>query len=96
LYTVSGCVVKILLDLLKGLQSYGGFKLMMSGFWQHPVAVKLCSMPSLVGLGFHLPLGQSKTLSFLFVCLSVTLIGTFAAYTRWRRLFYVNFTIYFH
>ena len=28
-------------------------------------------MPSLVGLGFHPPLGQPKTLSFLLVCLSV-------------------------
>ena len=29
------------------------------------------TMPSLVGLGFHPPLGRPKTLSFLFVCLFV-------------------------
>jgi len=33
-------------------------------------------MPSLVGLGFHPPPGQPKTLSFLFVCLSVCLFVT--------------------
>ena len=35
-------------------------------------------MPSLVGLGFHPPPGQPKTLSFfvcLFVCVSVTLLN---------------------
>jgi len=32
-------------------------------------------MPSLVGLGFHLPPGRPKTLSFLSVCLSVTLLN---------------------
>jgi len=31
-------------------------------------------MPSLVGLGFHPPPGQPKTVSFLFVCLFVTLL----------------------
>jgi len=31
------------------------------------------TMPSLVGLGFHLPSGQAKTLSFLSVCLFVCL-----------------------
>jgi len=35
------------------------------------------TVPSLVGLGFHPPLGQPKTLSFfvLFVCLFVTLLN---------------------
>ena len=32
-------------------------------------------MLSLVGLGFHPPPGQPKTLSFLFVCLFVTLLN---------------------
>jgi len=32
-------------------------------------------MPSLVGLGFHRPLWQPKMLSFLFVCLFVTLLN---------------------
>ena len=43
--------VKISLDLLKGLQSYGGFKLMVSGFLAnlpHPVVVKLCVGPQKV------------------------------------------------
>jgi len=31
------------------------------------------TMPSLIGLGFHPPPGRPKTLSFLFVCLSVCL-----------------------
>jgi len=31
-------------------------------------------MPSLVGLGFHPPPGRPKTLNFLSVCLSVTLL----------------------
>jgi len=33
------------------------------------------TMPSLVGLGFHPPQGWPKTLSFLSVCLSVTLLN---------------------
>jgi len=35
------------------------------------------TMPTLVGLGFHSPPGQPKTLFFvcLFVCLSVTLLN---------------------
>ena len=32
-------------------------------------------MPSLVGLGFHPPLGRPKTLNFLSVCLFVTLLN---------------------
>jgi len=32
-------------------------------------------MPSIVGLGFHPPPGQPKTLSFLFVCLFVALLN---------------------
>jgi len=40
---------------------------------------RMCSrcsitMPSFVGLGSHPPLGRPKTLSFLFVCLSITLL----------------------
>ena len=83
--------VKIWLDLLKGLWSYGGFKLRVLGspkFSAPPsgetmrqttkrfAGERTCSrssitMPSLAGLGFHPPPGQPKTLSFLFVCLSV-------------------------
>jgi len=33
------------------------------------------TMPSLVGIGFHPPPGRRKTLSFLFVCPSVTLLN---------------------
>jgi len=43
--------VIISLDLLKGLRSYGGFKLMVSGFlpnFQHPVAAKPCVGPQKV------------------------------------------------
>jgi len=81
------------LDLLKGLWSYGGFKLRglvtpkfsapPSGETMHQTpksfrGARTCSrssitMPSLVGLEFHLPPGQPKTLSFLFVCLFVCL-----------------------
>ena len=81
----------ILLDLLKGLWSYGSFNLRGSGYpkfsapssgetmRQTPKSFKgarTCSrssitMPSLVGLGFHPPSRQPKTLSILFVCLSV-------------------------
>ena len=86
--------VKISLDLLKGLWSYGGFKLtgsvvipkfsaLPSGetMRQSPKSfrgARTCSrssitLPSLVGLGFHPPPGQPKTLSFcLSVCLFVT------------------------
>ena len=82
--------VKISLDSLKGIWSYGGFKLrgLVTPNFQRPLAAKLfrgartCSrssitMPILVGLGFHPPAGQPKTLSFcLFVsvCLFVTLL----------------------
>ena len=82
--------IKICLDLLEGLWSYGGFKLRVSGSPKYSVSpsgesmrqtpkrfrvARTCSrssiiMPSLVGLGFHPPPGQTKTLSF-FVCLSV-------------------------
>jgi len=90
--------VKIWLDLLEGLWSYGGFKLRGSGspkfsappsgetMRQTPKSFRCArtclrssiTMPSLVGLGFHPPLGQPKTLSFvcLFVCLSVCLFVT--------------------
>jgi len=90
--------VKISMDLLKGLWSYGRFKLTGSGYPQIFIApsgkamrqtlksfrgARMCSrssitMPSLVGLGFHPPLGRPKTLSFfvcLFVCLFVTLLN---------------------
>jgi len=83
--------VKISLDLLKGLWSYGVFNLRglvtlkfsapSSGetMCQTPKSfrgARTClrfsiTMPSLVGLGFHPPPGQPKTLNFLFVCLSV-------------------------
>jgi len=70
--------IKILLDLLKGLWSYGG----LPPNFQRPLAAKrfrgarTCSrssvtIPSLVGLGFHPPPGWPKTLSFLSVCLFV-------------------------
>jgi len=77
---------KILLDLLKGLWSYGGFNLRGSGcphmetMRQTPKrfrGARTCSrssvtLPSLVGLGFHPPPGWPKTLIFcLFVCLFV-------------------------
>jgi len=78
-------------DLLKGLWSYGGFKLTGSGYlkFSAPLSGKTirhtsksfrgattCSrssitVPNLVGLGFHPPPGRPKTLTFLFVCLSV-------------------------
>ena len=89
--------VKILLDLLKGLWSYRGFKLRglvtpkfsapPSGETMHQTpksfrGARTCSrssitMPSLVGLGFHSPPGQPKTLRFfcLIVCLSITLLN---------------------
>jgi len=86
--------VKILLDLLKGLWSYGVFKLTGSGSLKFSAppsgettrqttkrfrGKRTCSrssitMPSLVGLGFHPLPGWQKTLSFLSVCLSVTLL----------------------
>jgi len=87
--------VKISLDLLKGLWSYGGFKLrgLVTPKFSAPLSsetmrnasdpksfrgARTClrssiTMPSLVVLGFHLPPGQPKALSFLFVCLSVCL-----------------------
>jgi len=91
--------VKISLDLLKGLCSYGGFKLrgLVTPKFSAPPSgetmrqtpksfrgTRTCSrssitVPSLVGLGFHPPAGQPKTLSFfvcLFVCLSVCLFVT--------------------
>jgi len=84
------------MDLLKGLQIYGNFKLRWSGSpnFQRPLAAKLCigspkvfevqerargpliTVPSLTGLGFHLPPGWPKTLSFLSVCLFVCLFAT--------------------
>jgi len=86
--------VEILLDLLRGLWSYWGFKLTGSGYPQIFSApsgdtmrqtskslrdARMCSrssitVPSLVGLGFHPPLGWPKSVEFfvcLFVCLSV-------------------------
>ena len=45
------------------------------------------TMPSLVGLGFHPPPGWPKTLSFLSVCLSVTLLSVRVVrpILPWRR-----------
>jgi len=43
------------------------------------------TMPSLVGLGFHSPPGQPKTLSFLSVCLSVTLLNVRDLCARFRH-----------
>ena len=76
--------VKISLDLLKGLWSYGvlsrrglvipKFSAPPSGESMHQTPknvgdARTCSrssitMPSLVGLGFHPPLGRPKTMSF--------------------------------
>ena len=83
--------VKIWLDLLEALWSYGGFKLRGSGF-PHilaPLAAKLCVLevrervrgplsPCQVwwGSDFTRPRGLPKTLSFLSVCLSVCLSVT--------------------
>ena len=59
--------VKIWLDLLKGLWSYGGFKLRRSGFrGERTCSRSSITMPSLVGLRFHPPPGWPKTLSFSF------------------------------
>jgi len=84
--------VKISLDLLKGLWSYGGFKFSVppisETMRQIPKSfrgARTCSRssittPSLVGLGFHLPL------SFLSVCLFVMLLNIRVRATqfRWR------------
>jgi len=43
--------------------------------FQDALGVASITMPSLVGLGFHPPPGQPKTLSFLFACLFVTLLN---------------------
>ena len=41
--------------------------------------------------------GVAKNIEFFFVCLSVHHANLNAVvYARWRRLFEVNFTIYFH
>jgi len=79
-------VVKILLDLLKGLWSYGGFKLRGSGCSQifsdpsgetmHQTlkrfgGARTCTMPSLVGFRISPAIGVAKNVEFF--CLSVCL-----------------------
>jgi len=94
--------VKISLDLLKGLWSYGGFNLRGSGYPQIFSAssgetmrqtpktfrgTRRCSrssitMPSLVGLGFHPPQRQPKTLSFLTAALRTAQTCRYLVYSE--------------
>jgi len=110
--------VKISLDLLKGLQSYGGFKLMVSHFCQifstpqrqncASDPQKFCRCKNVLEVLYHHAkfggarispaAGTAKNVEF-FVRLSVRHASVNAAlsvHARWRRLFYVNCSIYVH
>ena len=69
--------IKISLDLLKGLWSYGGFKLTGSGYPQilSPRAAKLCVIPKVLEVQECARGPRPKTSSFLSVCLFVTLLN---------------------